>query len=287
MRCAPLLAAALLLAACVPLTASPARAPMVLVPTGPFIMGSDAAERSWAYGASSPVARQARWYDDEPRRVVPLPAFWIDRFLVTHGEYLAFVRATGHRAPGISKAEYLAQGFLVHDYDREVTRFLWRGGGPPPGLEAHPVVLVSVADAEAYCRWRGIREGRPLRLPTEEEWEKAARGTDGRWFPWGMTWEPHRLNSAEAGPLFTTPVTGYPQGQSPYRMFDAAGNVFEWTASRYPDGRRVMKGAGSWDDEAGICRPAARHGRPPTSRHILFGFRCAGPADASGAYGKK
>jgi formylglycine-generating enzyme required for sulfatase activity len=70
-------------------------------------------------------------------------------------------------------------------------------------------------------------------------------------------------------------------------MFDAAGNVFEWTASRYPDGRRVMKGAGSWDDEAGISRPAARHGRPPASRHILFGFRCVGPAEVAGPYGRK
>ena len=81
MRCAPLLAPALLLAACLSLTASPARTPMVVVPAGPFIMGSDAAERSWAYGASSPVARQARWYDDEPRRVVSPPpsgstGFW-------------------------------------------------------------------------------------------------------------------------------------------------------------------------------------------------------------------
>ncbi|HEV8663956.1 MAG TPA: SUMF1/EgtB/PvdO family nonheme iron enzyme [Candidatus Methylomirabilis sp.] len=256
---------------------------MVLIPAGPFIMGSDAAERSWAYGASSPVARQARWYDDEPRRILSLPAFWIDRFLVTHAEYLAFVRATGHRVPGIGKEEYVAQGFLVHDYDREVTRFLWQGGEPPPGLGEHPVVLVSVEDAEAYCRWRATREGRLLRLPTEEEWEKAARGADGRWFPWGKTWDPRRLNNAEAGPLFTTPVTAYPLGRSPYGMFDAAGNVFEWTASRYPDGRRVMKGAGSWDDEAGICRPASRHGRPPSSRHILFGFRCAGPAVEPGS----
>lgn len=274
---------AFLVAAWIPLAPSSARAPMVLIPAGPFIMGSDAAERSWAYGASSPVARQARWYDDEPRRILSLPAFWIDRFLVTHAEYLAFVRATGHRVPGIGKEEYVAQGFLVHDYDREVTRFLWQGGEPPPGLGEHPVVLVSVEDAEAYCRWRATREGRLLRLPTEEEWEKAARGADGRWFPWGKTWDPRRLNNAEAGPLFTTPVTAYPLGRSPYGIFDAAGNVFEWTASRYPDGRRVMKGAGSWDDEAGICRPASRHGRPPSSRHILFGFRCAGPAVEPGS----
>ncbi|MBI4390783.1 MAG: SUMF1/EgtB/PvdO family nonheme iron enzyme [candidate division NC10 bacterium] len=276
-----LLLAPLLLAACVPLAAGPPVSPMVLIPAGLFIMGSDAAERAWAYGASSAVARQARWYDDEPGRVVSLPAFRIDRFLVTHAQYRAFVRATGHRAPGIRKEEYLAQGFLVHDYDAVVTRFLWQGGATPPALEDHPVVLVSAEDAEAYCGWRGTLEGRALRLPTQEEWEKAARGTDGRWFPWGMTWDARRLNSAEAGPLFTTPVTAYPQGQSFYGMFDAAGNVFEWTASRYADGRRVMKGAGSWDDEAGICRPAARHGRPSGSRHILLGFRCAGAADGA------
>lgn len=244
---------------------------MVVVAGGEFIMGSDAAERRLAYARSSPAVREAAWFDAElPRHVVSLPAFCIDRTLVTQEAYAAFVRATGHRRPEISKADYRRQGFLVHDYDREVTGYLWRSDAPPPRLANHPVVLVSAADAEAYCRWR-----RPDgRLPTEAEWEKAARGNDGRLFPWGDAWDPARLNSAASAIGGTTPVDRYRAGASPYGVLDAVGNVFQWTASSLEDGRRVLKGCG-WDDELSLCRPAFRHGRPATSRHILIGFRCA------------
>ncbi|MFQ5899737.1 MAG: formylglycine-generating enzyme family protein, partial [Candidatus Methylomirabilia bacterium] len=258
------------------LAAAPCAEPerMVWVPEGPFWMGSARAERSFAYSLSSPAVKRARWYEAElSRRQVTLPGFCIDRFLVTQGHYAAFVAATGRRPPGITKEEYQRQGFLVHDYDREVIPYLWKEGRPPERLADHPVVLVSVADAEAYCRWR--HPG--LRLPTEAEWEKAARGDDGRRFPWGATWEPERLNSAERGPGETTPVDRYPSGASPYGLFDAVGNLFQWTASTLADGRQVLKSC-AWDDEAGLCRPAFRHGRPRESRHILIGFRCAGPA---------
>jgi formylglycine-generating enzyme required for sulfatase activity len=184
-----------------------------------------------------------------------------------------FTGRTGYRAPGIRRAEYLRQGFLVHDYDREWTPYLWRERRPPEGLAEHPVVLVSADDAEAYCRWRHPT----LRLPTEVEWETAARDEDGRIFPWGDAWNPDRLNSAARGPGGTTPVTRYATGASSYGLLDAVGNVFQWTASVLAEGRRVVKGC-AWDDEPGLCRPAFRHGRPPGSRHILIGFRCAGPA---------
>ncbi|MFQ5830075.1 MAG: formylglycine-generating enzyme family protein [Candidatus Methylomirabilia bacterium] len=265
----------LLLAASL-LAASPCTDPqrMVRVPDGPFWMGSDRGERGFAYSLSSPAVKRARWYEAElPRRRVTLAGFCIDRFLVTQGEYAAFVAATGHRPPGITKNEYLRQGFLVHDYDREVIRYLWQERHPPRRLTDHPVVLVSVADAEAYCRWRHP----DLRLATEAEWEKAARGDDGRHFPWGDEWDGTRLNSAERGPGSTTPVSRYASGASSYGLFDAVGNVFQWTASAFADGRQVLKGC-AWDDEAGLCRPAFRHGRPRESRHILIGFRCAGPA---------
>jgi formylglycine-generating enzyme required for sulfatase activity len=217
--------------------------------------------------------REARWFEAElPRRRVTLPAFCIDRVLVTQAQYAAFVAATGHRLPGISKDEYLSQGFLVHDYDREVTRYLWQNRSPPEGLAEHPVVLVSATDAEAYCRWRHPA----FRLPEEAEWERAARGDRGQIFPWGNRWDPERLNSAERGPGGTTPVTRHPSGASPYGLLDAVGNVFQWTRSSLADGRKVVKGC-AWDDEAGLCRPAFRHGRPAESRHILIGFRCAGP----------
>lgn len=245
---------------------------MVWVQAGPFWMGSNPAERRLAYALSTEGVREARWFDAELRlRRLHLPAFCIDRFLVTQAAYAAFVVATGHRPPGISKEDYQRQGFLVHDYDREVTRYLWDDGTPPAGRGDHPVVLVSADDATAYCRWRSAGG----RLPTEAEWEKAARGEDGRIFPWGNQWDPEQLNSAARGPDGTTPVARYPGGMSPYGLFDAVGNVFQWTSSALPDGRRIVKGC-AWDDDPGLCRPAFRHARPPESRHILIGFRCGG-----------
>lgn len=247
---------------------------MTSVAAGQFWMGSDAAERRLAYRLSSQAVREAGWFEAElSRQRQALGAFCIDRFLITQAQYATFVARTGHRLPGIQKEEYLRQGFLVHDYDREVAPYLWREGTPPAPLADHPVVLVSAADAEAYCRWRHPA----FRLPTEAEWEKAARGDHGWIFPWGNRWDPERLNSATRGPGGTTPVTRYPAGASPHGLFDAVGNVFQWTAATFADGRRVVKGC-AWDDEAGLCRPAFRHGRPPESRHILIGFRCAAPA---------
>jgi len=247
---------------------------MTFVAAGQFWMGSDADERRLAYRLSSQAVRKARWFEAElTRRRQTLPDFCIDRFLVTQAQYAAFVTRAGHRPPGIQKDEYLRQGFLVHDYESKVTPYLWPDGGPPAHLAEQPVVLVSAADAEAYCRWRHPT----FHLPTEAEWEKAARGNHGWIFPWGNRWDPDRLNSATRGPDGTTPVTRYAAGASPYGLFDAVGNVFQWTASAIADGRRVLKGC-AWDDEAGLCRPAFRHGRPSESRHILIGFRCAGPA---------
>ena len=247
---------------------------MLKVSSGRFIMGSDSAERAAAYAASSRATRDARWFDAElPRHEVRLPEFCIDRTLVTQRDYATFVAATGHRVPGISEQDYQAQGFLVHDYHREVRAYLWREGRPPRGREDHPVVLVDTTDAEAYCRWRGPKLG----LPTESQWEKAARGDDGRRFPWGDKWDATALNSADLGPGGTTAVTRHSTGASPYGMLYAAGNVFQWTSSSLVDGRRVLKGC-AWDDEQSLCRPAFRHARSASSRHILIAFRCVGPA---------
>ena len=203
---------ALLLAA---LTAAPGcrnEPEMLGIDGGSFWMGSHAGERVLAMRLSSPAVREAGWFGAElTRRQVTLPAFCIDRLLVTQTRYARFVAATGHRAPGLSREQYVRQGFLVHDCDREVTPYLWRDGELPAGLPDHPVVLVDARDAEAYCRWRDPAP----RLPSEAEWEKAARGPDGRIFPWGYAWDPTRLNSAERGPGGTTPVTRYPAGASP------------------------------------------------------------------------
>jgi len=134
-------------------------------------------------------------------------------------------------------------------------------------------VLVSHADAEAFAAWLSAQTGRRWRLPSALEWEKAARGAQGRRFPWGAAWDPQKLNSHDAGPFDTLPVGSFPAGVSPYGLLDAAGQVFEWTATRAGTQRFLVKG-GSWDDSGcGVCRPAAGHGRPLGLKHILIGFR--------------
>jgi formylglycine-generating enzyme required for sulfatase activity len=259
--------------------------PMVSIPAGPFIMGSTSAERAYGYRLDetlhgSITARQYRWFAHETRRQVTLPAYHIDRTPVTNTAYHRFIAHTGYRAPGVTEAAWQRYG-LVHKY-ATVRTFLWRERHPPPGRAAHPVVLVSQRDAAAYCAWRGQQEGRRLRLPTEAEWEKAARGTDGRYFPWGNIFDPTRLNSYDMGPYDTVPVGRYPRGQSPYGVLDMAGQVFEWTATRSQSTplTYIVKG-GSWDDLPGVTRAAARHARPADLKHILIGFRCvAGPPTA-------
>jgi len=190
---------------------------------------------------------------------------------VTNRQYAVFVRDTGHPAPDVDPTTWQSYG-LIHPYAR-TRRHAWTGGALPPGREDHPVVLVSQADAQAYAAWLSRRTGARWRLPWEAEWEKAVRGTDGRAFPWGRTFAPGRLNSHDAGPFDTTPVGAFPSGAGPFGLLDGAGQVFEWTRSKTSSGRVIVKG-GSWDDKGcGVCRPAARHGRPADLKHILVGFR--------------
>ncbi|MFQ5913645.1 MAG: formylglycine-generating enzyme family protein [Nitrospinota bacterium] len=257
------------------------RAEMGIIPAGKFVMGSTREEREYGYKLdetlhNSSVARRNRWFENETRREVNLPAYRIDKYLVTNADYKGFADATGRPAPFVTQGVWDSYG-LIHKYSA-VKRFLWREGRYPPGRAAHPVVLVPHADAAAYCEWRGKKEGRKLRLPTEEEWEKAARGADGRYFPWGNVFDAARLNSYDGGPFDTVPVGRYPSGASPSGILDMAGMVFEWTWTRaaWDPGKFIVKG-GSWDDYPGVTRSAARHGRPSALKHILIGFRCAGP----------
>ena len=273
-----LIACAALLAVGAGITGVAAPVPdIVRIPAGPFIAGSDAAEREYAnridaaaYGR--PVTREQGWYENERRRgSAQTRAYAITVTPITNRQYAAFVAATGHPGPDVDQRSWESYG-LNHPYVR-TRRYAWVSGKPPAGREEHPVVLVSQADARAYAAWLTRETGRTWRLPDELEWEKAARGSDGRYFPWGNEFDPARLNSHDAGPFDTTPVGSYLAGASSFGLLDAAGQVFEWTASADGPGRAIVKG-GSWDDKGcGICRPAARHSRPVAIKHILIGLR--------------
>jgi len=272
--------AACMFAAAVPGTAmaEAVEAPeTVPVAAGDVIVGSDAAEREAAYRLDEAAyghsrTREAGWYDREARRqMVSLEAFEIMVRPVTNADYARFVAATGHPAPDVDEPTWAGYG-LIHPYSR-TRRHAWVDGSPPKGRDDHPVVLVSHHDALAYAAWLSRETGIAWRLPTEREWETAARGQDGRMFPWGDSFDASRLNSHDAGPFDTMPVGAFPQGVSPYGMRDAAGQVYEWTATTTSETRALVKG-GSWDDKGcGVCRPAARHGRPRDLKHILIGFR--------------
>ncbi len=249
----------------------------VAVPAGPFIQGSDREEREAAYRLDEAayghsVTRKNKWYESEPaRKQVELPAFQIMRTPVSNALYARFVSATGHRVPDVDRTTW--QGYrLVHPYKR-TRQFAWQQEKMPEGRAQHPVVMVSRQDAEAFAAWLSAKTGKQWSLPTEQQWEKAARGPNGNRFPWGDTFNPALLNSHDQGPFTTMPVGSFADGASPYGLLDAAGQVFEWTSTSASAKRSIVKG-GSWDDSGcGVCRPAARHSRPNAIKHILVGFR--------------
>ena len=250
----------------------------IVVPAGEFIAGSDQVARDAAYDLdraaySHDRTREWGWYDGErPRQRYYLPAFAITRTVITNHQYAAFIAATPHPAPDVTRQVWRGYG-LIHPYQR-TRRHAWRDRRPPSGRMDHPVVLVSYHDAVAYAAWLSRQGHGRWRLPTELEWEKAARGPDGRRFPWGDAYDASLLNSHDAGPFDTLPVGRFAGGASPFGLLDAAGQVFEWTASRADGKDRYLVKGGSWDDKGcGICRPAARHGRPAALKHILIGFR--------------
>lgn len=250
------------LAACTPIPPG-----MVYIPAGPFVMGTDqvdAENQAAAYGIIKP------WFEDEhPAHTLNLPSYYFDKYEVTNADYQVFVQATTRRAPPE-----------------------WRNAHHPSGLARYPVVSVTWNDADVYCRWTGKR------LPSEAEWEKAARGFEGRHYPWGEQFHLDRANvgGARNGPAA---VGSYPKGQTPVGVHDLTGNVWEWTADWYqpypgntsmaptePYSGRVLRGS-SWsgvghfppDVLATILAHNARGGfrlyADPSGRLNDVGFRCA------------
>ena len=258
----------------------------VFIPKGKFILGSDRQERDFAYKISAQSIaktekdiiqaeaklRKNRWFDRElAPQTASVNSFCLSRNLVTNQEYQEFVRATNYPVPGISEAEYQEQGFLVHSYAK-VREFLWNDGTYPVDTAKHPVVLISYKDALAYAKWKG-KTSNNYRLPTAAEWEKAARGKNGKYFPWGNDWRDDATNAAVSGLNYTSAIALFPLSKSEYGIEDMAGNVFEYTSTlKQQNTSVVMKGC-SWDDLPGFCRGAYFHTRPVDSKHILFGFR--------------
>jgi formylglycine-generating enzyme required for sulfatase activity len=241
---------------------------LVAIDGGSFVMGDDAGEP-----------------DEAPRRVAVAP-FGIMRTEVTNRQFAAFVAASGH----VSDPERRGFGWVWNGRWRQRPGADWRHPFGPEttiaGKADHPVVQVSQRDAQAFCAWAG------LRLPSEEEWEFAARGSDGRRYPWGEDPpEPARRDMANFGSLqccaadagdghlTTAPVGSFPAGASPFGLLDMAGNVWEWTASTFP-GRpeAVALRGGGWGNDAYCLRVSYRHGNPPDIGLDMVGFRCAADA---------
>jgi len=244
---------------------------------------------------------------EKPAHAVWLDSYWIDQTDVTNAQFEEFVGESRYK----TDAETAGWSYV---YDMQSTRWLkgrgvnWKHPQDPSsdlsGLGNHPVTYMSWNDASAYCQWAGRR------LPSEAEWEKAARGTDGRMYPWGNQ-KPNQtlLNLADKnittswadkqsddGYAFTSPVGNYPLGASPYGAMDMAGNVWDWVNDWYdpnyyrsqvtwsnPTGPatmpstqsgKVLRG-GSWADSAAVTRTTIRLAYYPMDWHAYFGFRCA------------
>jgi len=236
--------------------------------------------------------------DERPVHRVYLSEFFIGRFPVTNDEYARFVRAAGYPAPSVRGLPLIAAGGRDSIFKEFAAPYAWPDGEPPKGHGNHPVVLVRYDDALAYCAWLSATLGRTARLPTEAEWEKAARGgVDGARYPWGDDIDQSRGNyladpdsKRQHG---TRPTGTYPPNA--YGLCDVIGNVWEWVADWYgadyygqgdaknPQGPatgnlRIVRGASWVTDDVAMMRSAYRHKVPPDTYAYSIGFRivCAG-----------
>ncbi|MEO3973188.1 SUMF1/EgtB/PvdO family nonheme iron enzyme [Streptomyces sp. CAU 1734] len=282
----------------------PAEFGMIRIPAGDFVMGTSDRGRAML---RAQLGLEGAWtYSESPERRVSLPSYFIDRTPVTNAEFDAFVRATGYR----TVCEIEGSGHVKTRGGGQVTEVPGVDWAHPAGpgstwrdLPDHPVTLLAWPDVAAYAAWAGKQ------LPTEAQWEKAARGTGGRLWPWGDTWREGVCNvsafhAARLGgpgaprtdwwqtfdqlrdaPL-TTPVGSFPDGASPYGLLDCAGNVCERTSDwydRYPDGwdssehygrkYHVLRG-GAFHHGPELARTAARDFAHPLFRTFHDGFRC-------------
>jgi formylglycine-generating enzyme required for sulfatase activity len=238
----------------------------VFVPAGKFVMGSASQSNS----------------DERPEHQVSLDDFWIDRTEVSVGQFRRFVEATGH----VTQYEQDGQGWIWNGSGWSAVKGAsWQnplGNGPLP--DNTPVVQVSWNDATAYCDWARRR------LPTEAEWEKAARGTNAALYPWGNN-QPDASLASYNGVLGLVPVDSLPSGASPYGALNMAGNAYEWVADWYSDSYyanspgqnpkgpksgkyKVMRG-GSWQLSATALLAFGREVGQPTAGNSNVGFRCA------------
>jgi formylglycine-generating enzyme required for sulfatase activity len=227
---------------------------MAAVPAGEFLMGSDqvdTAQQGTEFGTAKPL-----FLDEHPLRTVQLEAFSIDYYEVTNAQYDRFVQATKAPPPPT-----------------------WPEGRWSPGQEEWPVTGVTWFEADRYCRWAGKR------LPTEAEWEKAARGIDGREFPWGAAFDEKNGNIGSTG---LAPVGSFPDGRSPYGVHDMAGNVSEWVADwygPYPGSTYTSDAFGqrfkvvrnsSWGGSAGHYTVALTAPRTASTSHPTAAFATSG-----------
>jgi len=270
-----------------------AGAEMRLVPAGEFGMGSTPEEVSWLVDECKKTGtpeKQCKEFvaRETPRHRVNVSAFYVHRYEVTTGLFERFVTATGYR----TTAENEGWGWVYRFNTRGQWSWVKADGatwkkpdGPfnPSSQDDQPAVQVSWQDAEAYCKWAGSR------LPTEAEWEKAARGTDGRRYPWGNDWDASRVKSTEGAG--TTSVGSYSNGVSPYGLHHMAGNVAEWVSDWFDaayyqnspeqdpqgpaNGRQRVQRGGSWNNAPIYLRSAGRVAAAPTLRNDSVGFRCA------------
>lgn len=282
---------------------------MVLIPAGEFVFGSDRADdgtESHEFGFKKPL-----FLDEHPRRIVHLDAFLIDKYEVTNAEYRSFVIAENHWVPepwkengylltreilgmaNVDKLRELAVDTFRLDMDtRRMTReaLLDALEEKRRGMDDLPVTGVSWHDAARYCTWAGKR------LPSEREWEKAARGPRGREYPWGDEWSIDKVNAGRDTQLGVIPVGSIEAGKSYFGIHDLAGNVMEWVQdwyNAYPGNSydsdefgekyKVVRGGG-WGGLghyviSHFYRSAYRFYLAPDARYDDLGFRCAKDVD--------